>query len=217
MSREVAGKKKVDGLWKVPAGKLVLASVSPRRRDLLALQGLRFEVQPSDVDESDLGGPPRGVVRRLALAKARDIQRRRPRCWVIGADTVVTLDGENLGKPANRRQAREMLGRLSGREHTVFTGVALVGPGFRRTASQATRVRFRRLSRSEIRAYVATGEPMDKAGAYALQGQGAVLLRSMTGDWSNVIGMPLGLLRGLLAEGARSQGHRGGPGTGRRG
>ena len=101
-----------------------------------------------------------------------------------------------------------MLRRLSGREHIVYTGVAVIGPGFRRAASEATRVRFRQLSEADIRAYVATGEPMDKAGAYALQGQGAVLLRSMRGDWSNVIGLPLGLLRDLLARGARSQRRR---------
>ena len=192
-------------LWSLPRGRLVLASASPRRRDLLSLQGVHFEVRPSDVDESDTGGSARAVVRRLALAKAEFVFRRRPRCWVIGADTVVTLGSTNLGKPADAAEARRMLRRLSGCEHTVYTGVALLGPGFRKTGSRATRVRFRRLTETEIRTYVATGEPMDKAGSYALQGQGAVLLQSIIGDWSNVIGLPLGLLRDLLAAGARTQ------------
>jgi septum formation protein len=164
--------------------------------------GLRFEIIPTDVDESDLDGEPRQVVRRLALEKAAAVFEKRPRAWVIGADTVVTLGGRNLGKPADRREAVRMLKRLSGREHTVHTGVALVGPGFRRARTVATRVRFRRLAAAEVRAYVATGEPMDKAGAYALQGQGAVLVAAIIGDWSNVIGLPLAALRRLLAEAA---------------
>jgi septum formation protein len=192
-------------LWALPRGRLVLASASPRRRDLLSLQGVRFEVRPPDVDESDTDGPARTVVRRLALAKAEAVSRLLPRSWVIGADTVVTLGGTNLGKPADAAEARRMLRRLSGCEHTVYTGVALLGLEFRRAGSRATRVRFRRLTEAEIRSYVATGEPMDKAGSYALQGQGALLLHSITGDWSNVIGLPLGLLRDLLGEAARSQ------------
>lgn len=190
------------GLWRLPPGRLVLASASPRRRDLLAGVGLRFAVEPAEIPEEWRGEEPRAWARRLALAKAAEVHRRRRRAWCLGADTVVALAGEVLGKPRSGAEAVRMLTRLSGRTHTVYTGVALAGPGFLQARTVATRVRFRRLGAAEIRAYVASGEPMDKAGAYAVQGLGALLVRRIEGDWSNVVGLPLGAVRELLGAAA---------------
>jgi len=194
--------RREPALWSLPPGALVLASASPRRRRLLSEQGLRFAVVESGVDESGAGGSPAGVARRLALAKARAVARRRPRAWCLGADTVVAVGSRLLGKPRDAAEAAAMLGALSGRKHVVHTGVALVGPGLSATRVVATAVRFRRLAAAEIAAYIATGEPFDKAGAYAAQGRGALLLAGIEGDWSNVVGLPLGAVRDLLAEAA---------------
>lgn len=134
---------------------------------------------------------PEALVERLASAKAREVSIRHPQSLVIGADTIVTIGGEILGKPRDRAQAVAMLEQLSGRVHTVFTGVALLGDGRELVAHEATQVRFRELSRPEIDAYVDSGEPIDKAGAYGVQGLGAALVESVQGDYYAVVGLPI--------------------------
>jgi septum formation protein len=189
-------------IWRLPAGPIVLASSSPRRRLLLREQGVPFRVAPQNVDESWDGEGPEAFARRLALEKAEAAAARRPRAWCLGADTVVALDGRVLGKPGSRAEARRMLRFLSGRTHRVVSGVALVGPGFRAARVVTTRVRFRRLGAAEIARYAASGEPDDRAGAYAAQGLGATLVAAIEGDWFNVVGLPLGAARELLGAAA---------------
>jgi len=178
---------------------LVLASASPRRRAFLESLGLRFEVLGAQVDESPRERePPPEYVARIASEKARAVASARPRALVLAADTTVVLDGVPLGKPADAADARRMLGALSGREHVVLTAVVLAGAAAgRRVVSTA--VRFRELTAAEIAWYVATGEPLDKAGAYALQGIGGFLVREIQGSHSNVVGLPLGETLELLA------------------
>jgi len=183
---------------------LVLASGSPRRRELLAALGVDFVVRPADVDETPRPGEtPEALARRLALAKAR--AAARPGEVALGADTDVAIDGEILGKPADAAQARRMLRRLSGRAHEVWSGVALVeldaGGAPRREAVAATRsvVRFRELSEAQIADYAASGEPLDRAGAYAIQGGAAPFVAALEGELSNVVGLPLAATRELLA------------------
>ena len=169
---------------------LVLASASPRRRDLLVRLGLDPDVRPTDSDETWPGGDPGAAVEVIALRKARGV--RAPGALVLGADTVVVLDGDVLGKPTGTADARAMLARLSGRTHTVYTGFALVRDGRTLTDHRATRVTFADLSRAEIDAYVATGSPLDKAGAYGIQDDaGALLVASVEGDYLAVVGLPL--------------------------
>jgi septum formation protein len=176
---------------------MVLASSSPRRKQLLELLGLRFEVVPANIDETWRNGePPAAHAERLAREKAT--AAARDGAAVIGADTIVVIGGEILGKPRDAGEARAMLRRLAGREHDVFTGVA-VAYG-RRVASgvERTAVWFRPLDDATIAEYVATGEPMDKAGAYGIQGFGAVLVERIEGDYFTVMGMGLGLRVDLL-------------------
>jgi len=183
------------------AGRLVLASASPRRVALLRQVRAEFIVADPGPDPPWPGdAEPRHGVRALALAKARRVARSRPGRVVIGADTIVVLRGARLGKPSGPAEARAMLGRLHGRTHEVWTGIALVRGREQRTAAECTRVRFARLTKHQIDAYVATGEPLDKAGAYAIQGLGAAFVRSIEGDYCNVVGLPLERLRRLLAE-----------------
>jgi septum formation protein len=185
---------------------LVLASASPRRRELLASRGLRFEVLPADVEETARAGEPaRALVERLAVEKALAVRARLPalpRRFVLGSDTVVVLDGEILGKPRDAAHALELLSRLAGRTHTVWTGVAVAttGDGAPRVCSVASGVTLRAAGEQELRAYVASGEPLDKAGAYALQGEGRRLVSRVEGSESNVIGLPLDEALALLAE-----------------
>jgi septum formation protein len=185
---------------------LVLASASPRRRELLARAGLRFEVLPADVpEEPRTGEGPRALVERLAAAKAAAVRDRlppRPHRFVLGSDTVVALGEDVLGKPSDPEDALAMLRRLAGRTHTVWTGVALAATGrdTLRVTSVASRVTFRAASEAELRAYVASGESLDKAGAYALQGEGRLLVSRIEGSESNVIGLPLDETLALLAE-----------------
>jgi nucleoside triphosphate pyrophosphatase len=181
---------------------IVLASASPRRAELLASAGLPFVVVPSTVVEERLPDePPGAFVRRLAAAKARDVAAARPdgrspgatREFVLAADTDVVLDGDVLGKPRDEDDARAMLARLSGRVHDVVTGYEVYDVAARRAdgAVVRTRVEFAALSRGEIDAYVATGEPMGKAGGYAIQGRAAGMVRRIEGSYTNVVGLPL--------------------------
>ena len=176
---------------------VILASVSPRRRELLQLLGLAFEVAPADLDETWRNGePPAAHAERLARGKAA--ARARPGAVAIGADTIVVVDDAILGKPSDGAQAAAMLRRLAGREHEVYTGVAVAYDGRTASGSSRTVVRFRTLDDDTIREYVATGEPMDKAGAFGIQGYGAVLVERIDGDYFTVMGLGLGLLVELL-------------------
>ena len=196
---------------------LVLASASPRRQELLRNAGLSFTVQPADIDESPLAGElPRECAERLAREKALAIWRTRPQDLVLGADTIVVVDESILGKPIDAGDAVRMLRLLSGRVHTVITGVCVVqAVGGKtadsdevlktenrelRTASETTLVTMSELSDDEIREYVATGEPMDKAGAYAIQGIASRWIPRIEGDYSNVVGLPVALVYRMLRE-----------------
>ncbi len=201
-----------DGVGTRP--RLVLASSSPRRRELLASAGLIFEVRPVDVDETPtLGEGPSQLVARLARAKASAGVRPAPERSrdevgsgsgstpaevVLAADTVVAVDGEVFGKPTSASEARTMLSRLSGRSHDVFTGVAMAGDGDRvEVVVERTEVRFRTLDAAEIDCYVASGEPMDKAGAYGIQGRAGLFVERVDGSYHNVVGLPLHALEQL--------------------
>ena len=181
--------------------RLVLASASPRRKDLLAELGLPFDVRPTDVDETPRRGEsPEALVARLAASKADAGARAAgPDAIVLGADTVVAIDDDVLGKPADAAHAAEMLRCLAGQAHRVLTGVAVA---VARTPIAVevvtTYVAFRSLTADEIAAYVATGEPLDKAGAYGIQGQGGALVASIEGPYDNVVGLPLERVRRLL-------------------
>jgi septum formation protein len=178
---------------------IVLASGSPRRRLLLELLRIPFEIVPPDVDEDpEDGEPAESVAVRLARAKAQWVAARRPDALVLAADTVVSVDGRVLGKPADPRDAATMLATLSGRSHRVVTGVALVAEGEVSSRCDITRVWFRELDRELIDAYVETGEPLDKAGGYGLQGFGSVLVDRIDGDCFGVMGLPLRLVAELL-------------------
>ncbi|HUU00874.1 MAG TPA: Maf family protein [Myxococcota bacterium] len=173
---------------------LVLASASPRRKELLAMAGVSFIVIPAGIAERPLPGEGAGSFSaRAAREKAQAVRRREASAWVLGADTTVVLDGAILGKPADENEAGRMLRALSGREHRVLTAVALLKPDgalFGERLLQ-TRVRFRRLSEALIECYTATGEPRDKAGAYGIQGRGAMLVESIDGSYTNIVGLPL--------------------------
>jgi septum formation protein len=186
---------------------LVLASASPRRQELLRNAGISFTVQPADVDETPLPGePPRECAERLAREKALAVWRLRPQDVVLGADTIVVVDEAILGKPIDAADAARMLRQLSGRVHRVITGVCVVeaaGTGENRelrTASETTLVTMNDLSDDEIRDYVATGEPMDKAGAYAIQGMASRWIPRIEGDYSNVVGLPVALVYRMLRD-----------------
>ncbi|WP_018994719.1 MULTISPECIES: nucleoside triphosphate pyrophosphatase [unclassified Thioalkalivibrio] len=181
---------------------LLLASASPRRRELLEQVQLVFEVAPMDVDETPLPGEsPEALVERLAIAKAEAaLERGIPGQWVLAADTVVALGDEALGKPVDFADAESMLQRLSGGEHRVVSGMALCRPGeSMRACTVTTRVRMRPLTPSDIERYWATGEPLGKAGAYAIQGRGAAFVEWIAGSYTNVVGLPLFELEQWLA------------------
>ena len=178
---------------------LVLASGSPRRRQLLEMLGIEHRVVPPDVDETRRPGEaPADYVVRLAREKARAVSGRDPNPLVLAADTTVILGDELFAKPATVGEAVAMLGRLAGRTHQVYTGVALAQGERVETALDVSDVTFRRLSTDQIANYVATGEPMDKAGAYAIQGKGAGLIEGIRGDFFGVMGLPLRLVLDLL-------------------
>lgn len=184
-----------------PTPPVVLASASPRRQELLTAAGYSFTVHTADVDETPRPGEaPDHYVARLAEAKARAVLARRPEALVLGADTTVVVDGDILAKPADAADAARMLRRLQGRAHEVLTGVALVSAGWSRVDVAATRVWFAPMTAAEIDAYVASGEPMDKAGAYAIQGRAARYVTRIEGSYSNVVGLPVALVHARLAE-----------------
>ncbi|MFZ5571372.1 MAG: Maf family protein [Thermodesulfobacteriota bacterium] len=173
---------------------IILASQSPRRRYLLKQAGLQFSVIPSGIDESTVeSGPPEHYVRTLAETKAADIADRFPDSWVIGADTVVLINGAVLGKPVSLSDARRMLMQLSGQTHQVLTGFAVICKTRQHFHSQvvSTDVHFKSLSEKEIEWYIHTREPFDKAGAYAIQGLGTFLVKGIRGSYTNVVGLPV--------------------------
>ena len=171
---------------------LILASQSPRRRSLLAMLGLDFAVDTADIDETmDPTLPPETEVARLSEAKARAVEQKHPGDLILTADTVVVVDGCVLGKPRDAEEAKAHLRRLSGRSHTVMTAFCLLQNGLADVHVEKTHLHFKPLSEGEIAAYVASGSPMDKAGAYGIQDQAAVFVRAIEGDYYNVMGLPL--------------------------
>lgn len=182
---------------------LVLASASPRRAEILTRLGLTFQVVPSHIREGGLEGEgPEEHARRLAEEKVLEVRDREPEALVLGGDTVVVLGEDRLGKPADSEEAVATLLRLAGRTHRVMSGLALGFPdGSLRAGVAVTRVTFRPLDEILVRRYVATGEPMDKAGAYGIQGLGSALVARIQGDYHTVVGLPLPLFLDLLEEG----------------
>jgi septum formation protein len=181
--------------------RVVLASASPRRRQLLDLIGIAHEVRPADIDESMRPREaPRRHAERLAREKATAIAKRDPDLITIAADTIVVINRKVLGKPRDVDDAARMLALLSGREHVVTTAVAVSRGKKLRSAVEEVRVKFRRLRDDEIEAYIATGEPMDKAGAYGIQGYGATIVERIEGDYFAVMGLPIVRLVGLLRD-----------------
>lgn len=190
---------------------IILASGSPRRQELLAQIGAEFRVCVSDAEEVKGDAlPPEELVLFNASAKAKAVAQAHPEAPVLGADTVVSLAGHTYGKPDNRENAKAMLQKLSGNVHEVTTGVALVKDGKCFTDVVTTRVAFADLTAAEIAAYVATDEPLDKAGAYAIQGRAAVFIRGIEGSYSNVVGLPLHAVAQLARKaGVDLYGHHG--------
>lgn len=182
---------------------IVLASSSPRRRELLTQAGIPFIVVPGDVDEekADISGTPGQKAEQLAYMKAMDVARTKSGI-ILGADTIVVCDDEIFGKPADAENARKMLRALSGREHLVITGIALIDTASGRvsTGYETTKVRFSALSDEEIEGYIESGEPYGKAGAYAIQGGAALFVESLDGCYSNVVGLPLRRLYRMLKD-----------------
>ncbi len=182
-----------------PGLELVLASASPRRQEMLSRLGLRYRTRPAEVDESLLPGEKAaGAVKRLARLKAQAVAARRPQALVLAADTLVCLGDSILGKPLGQDDAAAMLGQLSGQTHDVLTGYCLIAPGSRDLGLARSKVRFRQVSDSEIAAYVLSGEPLGKAGAYAVQGLAAAWVHSVSGSYTNVVGLPLAQIIALL-------------------
>jgi septum formation protein len=191
---------------------LVLASASPRRQELLRNAGIPFVVQPTNIPEvPQEGEAPRSFAERMSSEKALAVFRQRPDDFVLGADTIVVVDAEILGKPRDGTDAARMLRLLSARKHQVITGVCLVGPhlrtenqklktGFERVQSETTLVTMEALSDHDIRSYISTGEPMDKAGAYAIQGIASRWISRIEGDYFNVVGLPVSIVYKMLRE-----------------
>jgi septum formation protein len=178
----------------VTSGRFILASASPRRIELLHLLGLRFEIMPSQVEEAFMEGEaPREHVLRLSREKAEKASVQHPDAWVMGADTIVLIKGEVLGKPRTPEEAREMLRTLSGRIHTVYTGFTVINKSALYIISNAVEssVHFREIREDEIAWYIQSEEPYDKAGGYAVQGMGAFFIKEIHGSYTNVMGLPL--------------------------
>jgi septum formation protein len=192
-----------DALASQPSGELrvVLASQSPRRRELLTLIGVAHTVRPADIDESvHAGEQPEPHAERLARAKALVVARLEPGALVIGSDTIVVIDNQILGKPVNEQDATRMLRMLSGHTHTVVTAVAAARDGVVVSGVERVAVQFRALTDEMITDYIATREPMDKAGAYGIQGFGATIIERIDGDFFAVMGLPIGRMIGLCAQ-----------------
>lgn len=183
---------------------IILASSSPRRRELLSQAGIPFTMMPGEVDEekAELSGTPEQITEQLAYLKAMDVAGKLQKGLVLGADTIVVCDGEIFGKPADEEDAIRMLQSLSGREHLVITGIALADAESGKVAigHETTKVKFSSITSEDIKAYIKTGEPFGKAGAYAIQGRGALLVESIDGCYSNVVGLPLFRLGNMLRE-----------------
>ena len=180
--------------------RVILASQSPRRRELLNLVGIAHEVRPADIDETyGPGERPREHADRLARGKTAVIAERAPDAVVIGSDTIVVVDSDVLGKPRDESDAARMLARLAGRSHTVITAGAVAWRGETHSAVEEVGVTFHPMTRAEIDAYIATREPMDKAGAYGIQGYGATIVSRVDGDYFAVMGLPLQCLTRVLA------------------
>ena len=194
--------KKNPGEWFVFTQKcpLILASGSPRRKEILDTMGLEFSVDISDADES-FAGTPEEMVLELSRRKAQAVATRHSGAMILAADTIVFGD-EVLGKPHSAEEAKRMLAGLSGRWHSVYTGVTMIDTRSGKTLSRAdvTRVHFVALTAQDIDAYVATGEPLDKAGAYGIQGRGGMFIDRIEGSYSNVVGLPMALVRSMLLE-----------------
>jgi septum formation protein len=179
---------------------LILASASPRRKRLLTQMGLPFRSVASNVSEKGPSGDPTEISRLLAEKKALQVYAKNKESWILGADTVVAIDHHMLGKPGNNDKARQMLGLLSGKEHKVITGFCILTPAGRVAHSEAvtTLVRFIKLTGQQIEAYISTGEPYGKAGSYAIQGIGSFMVESISGSYTNVVGLPLCVLIEVL-------------------
>ena len=171
---------------------IILASASPRRKELLTMAGIEYTCIPSDAEENVPEGLDAcAVPEYLSGVKAKAVFHQHPNDTVIGSDTIVYIDGKILGKPANKDEAFQMLKMLSGRTHTVYTGVTILSPGKEDRFTSSTAVEFYELSDEEILQYIDSGEPMDKAGSYGIQGLGAVLVKKITGDYFTVMGLPI--------------------------
>lgn len=184
---------------------LILASASPRRKRLLSQVGLPFRSVVSQANEEGIMGDPTQLSRRLAEKKACQVYAKNKGLWVLGADTVVAVNNDILGKPEDNEKARGMLALLSGKEHRVITGMCILDPSGHVAHCQAvtTLVRFIELTEQQIEAYISTGEPYGKAGSYAIQGVGAFMVESLSGSYTNVVGLPLcALIKALLTAGA---------------
>jgi septum formation protein len=181
---------------------LILASESPRRRELLGQVGIPFRVFPGNVDENSITGSPSHVAQTLAEKKAMSVSADFPGQWILGADTIVVLDNHILGKPVDRSDAASMLRLLSGKEHEVITGFSIINPSgeISFTDYVSTLVSIKLLSDSEIDVYIASGEPFGKAGSYAIQGIGSFMIDGIKGDYNNVVGLPLYALIKKLIE-----------------
>ena len=181
--------------------KIILASASPRRKEILGKTGLKFSVDAGDYKEDmDLALKPRQLARFLSSEKAKAVAVKYASALVIAADTFIVFQGSLLGKPHTREEARRMLTLLNGRQHSVLTGFTVIDTrtGKKLSRSVETKVFFKKMTGQEIESYVKTGEPLDKAGAYAIQGLGAVLVKKIEGDYFNVMGLPLSSLIGVL-------------------
>lgn len=171
---------------------IILASASPRRKEILELADLKFDIMPSNAEEITTKTEPHEVVMELASIKAKDIYERSDKqSMIVGADTVVAYEGQILGKPADKADAKRMLSMLSGQTHEVYTGVCVIENGEMKTFYEETKVVFYEINDEQIEHYIETGEPMDKAGAYGIQGKAAVFIKGIEGDYYNVVGFPI--------------------------
>ena len=171
---------------------IILASASPRRKEILELADLKFDVMPSDAQEITTKTAPNEVVMELASLKAKDIYKKSEKqSMIVGADTVVAYQGQILGKPTDKADAKRMLTMLSGQTHEVYTGVCVIEDGKTKTFYEETKVTFYEISDEQIDHYIKTGEPMDKAGSYGIQGKAAVFIKGIEGDYYTVVGFPI--------------------------